>query len=79
MFYINTYLKSSGMWGTYLCNIFYEGCDVTERFKGDFEYKDNMLQISFWSWTWFNRIKQSIIDIGWIRKDVRFINVSLDI
>ena len=66
MFLVNTYLKNNKMWGIYRCKVYKinwgELEDFTEYLSNEFEYKDNVLQISFWSWTWFNRIKQHIED-----------------
>jgi len=81
MYLINTILKPNRYWGIYWCKVFMTSLewikDVTEDFNNIFEYdsKEQVLKISFWSWTWFNRIKQHISETYW--DEILFYNVSI--
>lgn len=89
MILISTVFKSSKTWGTYYCEVF-EVCNdpnninkfisinLTKWYAQKFWllYKNNVIQISYWSWTGFNVLKQLLIEWTWIDSD-QVIDVSV--
>lgn len=65
MYLVTTQLKPNKRWGIYKCRVFHINnlkdypSDVTDQVaqRFDLSLKDNLIEISFGSWTWFNRIK----------------------
>jgi len=61
-FIISTNFKKNNYWGIYFSKVWKiennQLVEITEELSKDFEYKNKLLVIHFWSWTAYSIIKQ---------------------